>query len=113
MIYIFTSQAGGRITMTGEVAERILALIDKRPGRQGVITHEEIEPAIRRLERAVADETRVLAAAAQDARVAANDDEADEQERAPEPVSLRQRVFPFLELLQNAARAGKEVTWGL
>jgi len=113
MVYTFTSQAGGRITMTGEVAERILSLIDKRPGAQGVITLAEIEPALQRLNAAMAQESRERALAAAQPAARLRDEPEDEDAPRGEPVSLQQRIFPFVELLQTAARGGKDVTWGL
>ncbi len=44
--------------------------------------------------------------------VEAADDKAQD-DGDPYPVSLAQRAFPFIEMLETAHRAGKDVTWGV
>jgi hypothetical protein len=38
MIYVFKSKATGTVVMTQPVAEKLLAIIGKSPGQQGIIT---------------------------------------------------------------------------
>jgi hypothetical protein len=115
MIYQFETQAGGRITYTDVVGAQILHLIGKQPGPRGVITVDEIPGALRALEAAVARE-KAAAAAAPNPELephATNGTERDE-DRAREPVvTLGQRAYPFVDLLQFALKARENVTWGI
>ncbi|MGB7183466.1 MAG: DUF1840 domain-containing protein [Burkholderiaceae bacterium] len=103
MIYEFTSRATGSIILTEPVGNTLLEAIGREPGKSGVITVDQMPDVIAKLE----------------ALSAANPTEPlDEQtkrgvfdSRADIPVSLSQRAFPLIEMLQEALKAGKEVTW--
>ncbi|HEY0878189.1 MAG TPA: DUF1840 domain-containing protein [Zeimonas sp.] len=121
MIYEFKSRATGSVIMTKAVAEWILQIIGKTPGRTGIITVEQMPGAVDALNRAIAQEKEALraerramesvgpaAASASDAEK--TDADADND---PYPVSLAQRAYPFIDLLKEAHRAGKDITWGV
>jgi len=99
MIYKFKSRATGDLIMTQPVAERVLALIGKDRTPQGIIEVGQMPAAIGALEAAVAAE----------APQGAGDDEgAGKADR----VSLRQRVWPMVEMMKRAQAEGQPVTWG-
>ncbi len=123
MIYEFKSRATGTVIMTKPVAEWILQIIGKAPGRTGIVTVDQMPGAVDALNRAIEQEKeelraerRAMEAAGQrppdGAAAAAEDDKAD-PDTDPYPVSLAQRAFPFIELLKEAHRAGKDITWGV
>lgn len=108
MLYEFKSKATGTVTMTGEVAERILAIVGKEAGPKGIFTVEQMPDAIAALQAAIEREKRETNA--QDP-----DDEDDDERDAPRPVavSLAQRAWPLIDALREAHRAGQPVTWGV
>jgi hypothetical protein len=99
MIYEFKSRATGSLVMTSDVAEAILQIIGKQKGPQGVIVPDAMPAAIDALNTAIA-----LQKAA---------GEKPEDEDGKPKVTLAQRALPFIEMLQRAHSAGKEITWGV
>ncbi len=121
MIYEFKSRATGSVIMTKPVAEWILQIIGKAPGRTGVITVDQMPAAVDALNQAIAQEKEALRAERRAMESAASappapadaDAEKSDTENDPYPVSLAQRAFPFIDLLKEAHRAGKDITWGV
>jgi hypothetical protein len=109
MLYEFKSKATGTVVMTGEVAERLLAIVGKAPGRTGIFTVEQMGPAIAALQAAVDEEK---AANAPD--VADTPEDPDEQAAdGRRPISLAQRAWPLIDMLRSARAADQVVTWGV
>jgi len=100
MIYKFKSRATGDLIMTQPVAERVLGLIGKERSPQGIIEVDQMPAAIAALESAVAAESPRAAGA--------DDDAADKADR----VSLRQRVWPMVEMMKRAMAEKQPITWG-
>lgn len=119
MIYEFKSRATGSVIMTKPVAEWMLQIIGKTPGRTGVITVDQMPGAVDALNRAIEQEREELRAerramdAAGSTSASATDAEKGDSDKDPYPVSLAQRAFPFIDLLKEAHRAGKDITWGV
>ncbi|MFP5462827.1 MAG: DUF1840 domain-containing protein [Gammaproteobacteria bacterium] len=113
MIYEFKCRATGTVVMTQKVAERILAIIGKEPGAQGIILPDRMPDAIRALEAAVEAEREAERRAKESTAEAAreDDEEGEEKDRTP-VVSLGQRAWPFIQMLKDAAAAEREITWG-
>jgi len=100
----FSSKAGADVWMLDEHGRRMLELLGKDPGaKQGVVTAEDLPAASQRLRAAVSAEP------AQAHAVEDDDDEASNSEQA---VSLSQRAYPLLELMEQAQAKGKDVLWG-
>jgi hypothetical protein len=99
MIYKFKSRATGYLIMTQPVGERVLALIGKDPTPQGIIEVGQMPAAIRALEAAVAAEAP---------QGAADEDAEGKADR----VSLRQRVWPMVEMMKRALAETQPITWG-
>jgi hypothetical protein len=99
MLLEFRSAAGGSVLYTGAVGGELLALLGREPKPRGVITVADIPATLATLAAALSAER------ARGKSVPREDEEA--------PVSLAQRLQPFVELLQRARAAGKDVTWGL
>jgi hypothetical protein len=115
MLYEFKSKATGTVVMTGPVAERMLAIIGKEPAARGIITVEQLGPAIEALQQAVARERAESAAGDErgghdDPAETIGNDDRDDLRRS---VSLAQRAFPLIEMFTAARAADRDVTWGV
>ena len=102
----FSSPTSGDVQMLDAHAKQLLDVIGKSAGERGVITAGEIPGALAALRSAIA----------KDAPQHVRDDETDdpeERERQAQDVSLARRAFPLVDMLERAARKGKDVTWGL
>jgi hypothetical protein len=104
MIYKFKSKATGDLIMTQPVGDRVLQLIGKAVTSQGIIEVEQMPAAIGALESAVAAESPPPANDDGDAAPAGG--------FAPDRVSLRQRVWPMVEMLKRALAEKQPIVWG-
>jgi hypothetical protein len=100
MIYKFKSRATGDLIMTQPVGERVLGLIGKDSTPQGIIEVDQMPGAIAALESAVAAESPS----------GADDDDAGAGKA--DRVSLRQRVWPMVEMMKRASAEKQPITWG-
>ena len=96
MLVRFNSDAG-LITMFGDVAVTLLRMMGQSGVLPGAIRPEDIPAALERLKNEVAAHP-VSAPQSRD------------DDGAPR-VSLRQRAFPLIELLERAAKRGCHVIW--
>ena len=99
MIYKFKSKATGDLIMTQPVAERVLSLIGKPATPQGIIEVDQLQAAMSALEAAVA---------AEGPTPGGDGDAAPRADR----VSLRQRVWPMVEMMKRALAEKQPITWG-
>ena len=107
MLYKFKSRATGDLIMLEPDGRRVLEIIGKIPGAQGIILVEQMMPAIAALEAAISKAEADYKAAA---------DLAGGLDEVPPPydaVTLRQRAVPFIEMLRLCAKAEKEIVWGV
>jgi len=108
MIYTFKSQAAADLIMTGPIGDRVLSLIGKAPSPKGIIDVDQIAAAMAALEAAAQAETP---------RAADDDDEDDApargRQRPPDHVSLRQRVWPMVEMMKASLAENKPIVWGV
>ena len=100
MLYEFRSRATGTVTMVGKSAEQVLQII-------GIITVAQIPAAISALVTAAEREQPPA-----ETQTEAGDEESREALGA-NFVSLRQRVYPLIELMREARAADVDVTWGV
>jgi len=109
MITIFRSKASGDVIMFGDVAQKLLELMGKEAGAQGIITVEQLPGAIALLQAAVAaDKEQRQGQAEEDLP---QSETAADGSRRPY-VSLAQRATPLLELLQWSLKKRVPVVWG-
>jgi len=82
-------------------------VIGKDPGPKGIILPEQMAAAAAALEAEVAREEAQQKAAIDEAKARG--------ENPPrfDPVSLRQRAQPFVEMLRRSEKAGAEIVWGV
>ena len=107
MLYTFKSQAAANLIMLQPNGERVLEIIGKQPGLQGIILPEQMPAAIAALENAMAQEEPVQDPAG------ATDKTASSTPKRSDAVSLRQRAVPFIDMLKRCQKAGKEIVWGV
>jgi hypothetical protein len=107
MLYKFKSKATGDVIMLEPQGKQILKLIGKEPGAKGIIEPHEMMHAIEALRAAVQREEAAQAQAKADA--------AEKGEPPPrfEGIGLRQRVVPFIDMLQRAHKEDADVVWGV
>jgi len=98
MLVKFESEVGS-VTMFGDVAVRLLKMM----GHSGVVPSallaKDIPAALERLKAA-------LAITPDDGGAAAKDEDGTQNR-----VSLRQRAYPLIELMERAATRGVDITW--
>ena len=98
----FKTKAHGNITMFGDVAVRLLKIMGHSGTVPSALKPDDLSDALQKLKAAVTDE-----AATTVAESAADEPDSDEEE----PVSLRNRALPLIELLESANRAQVHVMW--
>jgi hypothetical protein len=112
MLYEFKSKATGTVVMTGPVAERMLAIIGKDAGPKGIITVEQLGPAIEALQQAV-DRDRAAGQPPETNEPADGEGRDDPAVDSQRSVSLSQRAWPLLEMMNAARNADQPITWGV
>lgn len=107
MLYKFKSKAAGDVIMTGASGDQILRILGREPAPQGIFLPQDMPAALAALERAVIEEEAARRRAEEEAR-------AEGKELPPqEGVTLRQRVWPLIEMMKRAHAADKEIVWGV
>jgi hypothetical protein len=104
MIYKFKSKAAGDVIMMGPTGDKVLGLIGKDATPKGIIEPAQMPAAIQALADAVKLDDEARAAAGE---------QAEGSTSARDPISLRQRAWPLVEMLKRAHAADEPVTWGV
>jgi hypothetical protein len=124
MIYEFQSRATGNVVMTGKVAERMLGIIGKPAGPQGIITVAQLPDAIERLRAAIADERHARSearraqheatrSAAVTGRPASTSGHDEDDSAHGDAISLESRALPLIEMFERSLGAKRDITWGV
>jgi hypothetical protein len=100
MLYKFKSKAAGDVIMLGPNGDQVMRLVGREPAAKGIFEVAHMPQLISALEQAVA---------ADDAARKQDDDEAPAK---GDGVSLRQRVWPLVEMLRRCHAANEVITWG-
>ncbi|GHT86187.1 hypothetical protein FACS1894154_05620 [Betaproteobacteria bacterium] len=111
MLITFKSSASADVLMFGEIAARLLEVLGKDPADpRGIVTVEQLPTAIDQLKTAIAAEKARMAP-----DTAATEEAAREagQTGIAAPVSLAQRAWPLLDLLERALISKVPVVWGV
>ena len=111
MLYKFKSKATADLIMLEANGKQILRIIGKEPALKGIVEVAEMPEAIEALRRAVQQEEDALAQVKSQKALDANDAKSAATDRE-QPVSLKQRATPFIDMLQRAHKAGKDLVWG-
>ena len=99
MLVRFDSEVGS-VTMFGDIAVTVLKMMGHSGTVPSALLAADIPAALQQLKSG-------LAMTADDNQVSAGNKQDDKQP----PVSLRQRAFPLVELLERAAARGVDITW--
>ena len=107
MLVTFKSKATAEVSMYPEHAKMLLSLVGKtlepEAAPRGIITAAEVPAALKTL-RSAAEASRE-----NDRHRPQDDDGADR----PISVSLAQRAFPLIDMLERAAAENTDVMWGV
>lgn len=107
MIYKFRSKSAGDLIMLRLSGDQMLRVIGKVPATKGIIEPAAMPAAIRAIEEAIAqDEAQRRKADAQAVAEGRTPSRAD-------GVTLRQRTWPFLDMLKRAKGGDVEIVWGV
>lgn len=106
-IFRFKSRETGDLVMLKPQGERILEVLGKDPSGPGIIQPAEMAAAAAALR---------AAAEAEEADQKRQKEEAAARGEAPpefDPVSLRVRIVPFIEMMQRCEKAQVDMVWGV
>jgi hypothetical protein len=113
MLYKFKSKATGDLIMLGPQGDQLLKLLGRSPASQGIFEPEAMPSAWALLEQAVKDQESARRDAKQQHPGELNAEPAPADAVATPVVSLRQRVWPFIDMLKRAHAEGQAVVWGV
>jgi hypothetical protein len=107
MLYKFKSKATGDLIMLEPNGRRVLEIMGKEAGPQGIVLPAQMAAAIDALWEAVAQEELAYQMALAEAKTQGTP--------APkwEPISLRQRTLPMIEMLKQCLKANESIVWGV
>jgi hypothetical protein len=105
MLVTFRTKAYANITMFGDVAKQLLALMGHSGTIPSAIKAEDVPTALAQLETALAQRQAAEAAEARE------NDRARDDYDAPRKITLSQRAVPLLDLLRAAAAKKSDVMW--
>jgi Domain of unknown function (DUF1840) len=100
MLYKFKSKAAGDVIMLAPNGDQVMRLVGREPAAKGIFEVAHMPQLIAALEQAVA------------ADEAARKQDSDEPQVKGDGVSLRQRVWPLVEMLRRCHAAKEVITWG-
>lgn len=106
MLYTFKSPATANLVMLEKNGAQMLTIIGKELSPQGIITVAQIPDAMAALDAEVDAQEEAARGEPQDGGLPESEEQVDH-------VTLRQRVAPFIEMLQRSEDAGEAVVWGV
>jgi hypothetical protein len=108
MIYKFKCKVAGDVLMTGPVGDHLLQIIGKPAAAQGILQPGDLPAAMQALHQAAAAEgdSHVADVKTDASAGAAGTDDAD-------TVTLRQHVWPLIEMMKQAHAADEPIVWGV
>jgi hypothetical protein len=110
MSYRFKSKAAGPLFLLGPSGEQLLRAIGKEPSPTGLIAPAAMPAAIEAIEAAIAlEDTRHH-------RIEEDTEDRLAEDREPshsDGVTLRQRAWPFVEMMKRAHHEGEPIFWGV
>lgn len=114
MLYRFTSRSVADLIMLPAHGEHMLKIMGKEPTPQGIIVALEIPVAVAALQAAV--QTDAETPAAQKAQDLPTDntskpDSSIDMENEQEPISLKRRAAPLIDMLTRSAKNNHDVMW--
>ncbi|HET9644524.1 MAG TPA: DUF1840 domain-containing protein [Burkholderiaceae bacterium] len=107
MIYKFKSKSSGDVIMMSPNGDQLMRIIGRQPAPKGIIEASQMPAAIAALEKAVADDEAAREQVEQEAIAKG------EQPPPREGVSLRQRVWPMIDMMRRSVANGHDIVWGV
>jgi hypothetical protein len=107
MIYKFKSKATGDTIMLGPNGDQMLRLLGREPALKGIIEVGAMPAALAALQAVVVADDAARAFGRFVAVIGVG------SAGARDPVSLRSRLWPMVEMLKRAHAAGEPVVWGV
>lgn len=106
-LYRFKSRETGDLVMLEPQGKRILQILGKVPGDAGILTVDQMPAAITTLREAMDAEEAQHKRLIEEARA--------KGEPPPDfdPISLRMRCAPFIEMIQRSEKAKADIVWGV
>jgi hypothetical protein len=105
MLYKFKSKAAGDVIMLGPNGDAVMRLLSREPAAQGIFEAQHLPALIAALEKAVADDDT--------ARKTAHAEGNDPPQGKGDGVSLRQRVWPLVEMMRKSLAHKEPIVWGV
>lgn len=106
MIYKFRSKAAGDTMMLGPQGDQFLRAVGREPSSKGIIEVVAMPAALAALQQAIEQDDA--------ARAQQPDDEALlEAAAGQDPIALRRRLWPMVEMIRRAQAADEPVFWGV
>ena len=109
MLYRFRSPATGDLVMLGPNGDELLKILGREPAPRGIIEPADMPQAMQALQAAVAAAEALQAETGGEGGVGGD----DAAGQTPRRISLRQRVWPMVEMLRRAHAAEAAVVWGV
>ncbi len=107
MIYKFKSKAAGDLIMLGPNGDAMLRAIGREPEAKGIIEPPTMAAAIGGIERAIEQDEAARAEAQREAAAKGM------TLKPADGVTLRQRLWPMVEMLRRAQAADQPIVWGV
>ena len=104
MLYKFKSKAAGDVIMLGPNGDQVMRLVGREPAPQGIFEADAMPGLIATLQAAVTADEAVRNGEGADPKAAAGP--------SSDRISLRQRVWPLVEMMRRAHDAREAITWG-
>lgn len=99
MLYKFKSKAAGDVIMLQPGGDELLRILGREPAPQGILEVPAMAAAMASIQAAI------------EAAEQPGDD--DQDDHKPKKVSLRQRLWPMLEMIRRSQAAGEPIVWGV
>ena len=109
----FKSQAAGDLVMLQASAEAVLSLLGKTAQEPGILEPKDMPAALAVLKGLPADELEPAPDTAAGAPDDATEPLAQDPAFADEPVTLRQRAWPLVRMIERALAENKPIVWGV
>lgn len=103
MMYKFKSKAAGDVIMLGPNGDQVMRLLGREPAPKGIFEADALPAAAAALEAAVVAEEAMR-------KQAAPEDE--DQPGKGDGVTLRQRVWPLIEMMKRSHAERQPIVWG-
>lgn len=109
MLYRFRSKASGDVLMLEPQGDELLRALGREPAGAGIIEPSAMPDALARLREAIAADEQARAPGDDVQRATATAAEA----AGHDPVSLRRRWWPMVEMLRRCQADEQPIVWGV